>query len=119
MPVAIGLLISARQELSARIRELATIREREKRCSPRPSVPRSVPKLAREMHDVVSHQVTLIAMQAGALQVSTDGNAEQAARTIRELSTRTLEELRNLVGVLRSGDEADDRTWAWTSWTTW
>jgi signal transduction histidine kinase len=108
MPVAIGLLISARQELSARIRELASSREREKRLLAETIRAAERARLAREMHDVVSHQVTLIAMQAGALQVSTGENTEQAARTIRELSTRTLEELRNLVGVLRSGDDADE-----------
>jgi signal transduction histidine kinase len=108
MPVAIGLLISARQELSARIRELASSRQRERKLLAETVRAAERAKLAREMHDVVSHQVTLIAMQAGALQVSTEGTAEQAARTIRELSTQTLEELRNLVGVLRSGDQAED-----------
>jgi signal transduction histidine kinase len=108
MPVAIGLLISARQELSARIRELATSRERERRLVAETVRAAERAQLAREMHDVVSHQVTLIAMQAGALQVSADGPTTEAARTIRELSTRTLEELRNLVGVLRSGDCAED-----------
>jgi signal transduction histidine kinase len=108
MPVAIGLLISARQELSARIRELASSREREKKLLAETVRAAERAKLAREMHDVVSHQVTLIAMQAGALQVSGGGDATtETARTIRELSTRTLEELRNLVGVLRSGDAAD------------
>ena len=110
MPVAIGLLISARTELSAHIRELASSREREKRLLAETVRAAERAKLAREMHDVVSHQVTLIAMQAGALQVTSDGGAEatsEAARTIRELSTQTLEELRNLVGVLRSGDAAE------------
>jgi signal transduction histidine kinase len=108
MPVAIGLLISARQELSARIRELASSREREKKLLAQTVRAAERAELAREMHDVVSHQVTLIAMQAGALQVSAEGNTVEAARTIRELSTRTLEELRNLVGVLRSSDAAED-----------
>lgn len=108
MPVAIGLLINARQELSRRIRELASSREREKRLLAETVRAAERAELAREMHDVVSHQVTLIAMQAGALQVSADGTTAEAARTIRELSTRTLEELRNLVGVLRSGDAAQD-----------
>ncbi len=66
-------------------------------------------RLAREMHDVVSHQVSLIAMQAGALRVaSVDQNAKQVAGTIRTLSTRTLDELRQLVSVLRttSGDDS-------------
>jgi signal transduction histidine kinase len=107
MPVAIGLLISARQELSARIRELASSRERERRLLAETVRAAERADLAREMHDVVSHQVTLIAMQAGALQVSADGQCAETARTIRELSTRTLEELRNLVGVLRSSDAAE------------
>jgi signal transduction histidine kinase len=108
MPVAIGLLITARQELSERIRELASSREREKRLLAETVRAAERAELAREMHDVVSHQVTLIAMQAGALQVSANGGTAETARTIRELSTRTLEELRNLVGVLRSGDAADE-----------
>ncbi|WP_260191031.1 sensor histidine kinase [Actinophytocola gossypii] len=108
MPVAIGLLISARQELSRRIRELASSREREKALYAETVRAAERTKLAREMHDVVSHQVTLIAMQAGALQVAApDEQSKASATTIRELSTRTLEELRTLVGVLRSGDAAD------------
>jgi signal transduction histidine kinase len=60
------------------------------------------------MHDVVSHQITLIAMQAGALQASpADCDALRTAKVIRQLSTRTLEELRSLVGVLRSGSGDD------------
>ncbi|MPZ80416.1 MAG: sensor histidine kinase [Actinophytocola sp.] len=108
MPIAIGMLFTARQELSARITELANSREREKALYTETVRAAERTKLAREMHDVVSHQVTLIAMQAGALQVATkDDAAKGTAMTIRELSTRTLDELRNLVGVLRSGDEAD------------
>jgi signal transduction histidine kinase len=106
MPVAIGLLITARHELSRRIRELASSREREKALYAETVRATERAKLAREMHDVVSHQVTLIAMQAGAMQVAApDEQSKAAARTIRELSTQTLEELRNLVGILRSGDD--------------
>ena len=109
MPVAIGLLITMRQELSRRIRELATSREREKALYAQTVRAAERTKLAREMHDVVSHQVTLIAMQAGALQVAApDESSRTSATTIRELSTQTLEELRSLVGVLRSGDDASD-----------
>ena len=109
MPMALGLLFSMREELTTRIAQLAASRSREIRL--REETVRSVERarLAREMHDVVSHQVTLIAMQAGALQVSApDEESRQAGRTIRELSTRTLEELRGLVGVLRAGMSDDD-----------
>lgn len=60
-------------------------------------------QLAREMHDVVSHQVSLIAVRAGALQVSTrDAEVKEAAATIRRLSVQTLDELRHMVSVLRA-----------------
>lgn len=109
MPVAIGMLITVRQELSARITQLARSRAREQRLHAQTVRSAERAKLAREMHDVVSHQVTLIAMQAGALKVSAkDAESVDAAETIRALSTRTLEELRELVGVLRSGGDEDE-----------
>ncbi|WP_413450584.1 histidine kinase [Georgenia phoenicis] len=62
-------------------------------------------RLAREMHDVVSHQVSLIAVQAGALSVTApNDNVRTSAQTIRQLSTRTLDELRHMIGVLRRSD---------------
>ncbi|KOX17655.1 histidine kinase [Saccharothrix sp. NRRL B-16348] len=109
MPIAIGLLAHAREELSARIAELAASREREKVLHARAVRADERARLAREMHDVVSHQVSLIAMQAGALRMAAaDPNAKQVAGTIRMLSTRTLDELRQLVSVLRTtnGDDS-------------
>jgi signal transduction histidine kinase len=109
MPVAIGLLVTARHDLSARIVELAASRGREQRLQAIAIRADERAKLAREMHDVVSHQVSLIAMQAGALQVSTtDEFSRQTAETIRSLSTRTLDELRNLVGALRTATDGAD-----------
>jgi signal transduction histidine kinase len=108
MPVAIGLLIGARTELSARLAELAASRDREKQLHAQAVRAEERARLAREMHDVVSHDITLIAMQAGVLSVSnTAAEAQQTAQTIRRLSRHTLEELRALVGVLRSGREDD------------
>lgn len=109
MPIAIGLLAHAREQLSARIAELAESRERERMLHAHAVRADERARLAREMHDVVSHQVSLIAMQAGALRMAAaDPDAQQVAGTIRMLSTRTLDELRQLVSVLRttSGDDS-------------
>jgi signal transduction histidine kinase len=109
MPIAIGLLMALRVQLSDRLAELAESREREQRLHEQTIRAAERARLAREMHDVVSHQVTLIAMQAGALVVSApDEDSRLAANTIRQLSKRTLDELRDLVGVLRSGSVDDD-----------
>lgn len=108
MPVAIGLLVAARRDLSRRLDELNAARERERRLHARAVRADERARLAREMHDVVSHEVTLIAMQANALEVAQDTeSAQQAARVISHLSTRTLEELRTLIGVLRSSTDEE------------
>ncbi|WP_316522167.1 sensor histidine kinase [Kitasatospora brasiliensis] len=101
-PAATGLLARTRRELAARLDELTRGQERESRLLAERVLISERGRLAREMHDVVSHQVSLISIQAGALQVSsTDPAAVSSARTIRELSVRTLNELRQMVGVLR------------------
>lgn len=108
MPIAIGLLIGARAELAQRLGELAASRDRERKLRDDAVRAEERARLAREMHDVVSHDITLIAMQAGALTAAPgSGDAHATAQTIRTLSTRTLDELRSLVGVLRSGDGED------------
>jgi signal transduction histidine kinase len=109
MPIAIGLLVTARYDLRARIIELAASRGREQRLQAIAIRADERARIAREMHDLVSHQVSLIAMQAGALQVTTpDETARQTAATIRGLSSRTLDELRHLVGALRTATDGAD-----------
>ncbi|MEV4558833.1 histidine kinase [Kitasatospora sp. NPDC049285] len=102
-PAALGMLARTRRELAERVTELTEGRQRESRLLAEKVLGAERARLAREMHDVVSHQVSLISVQAGALQVSTaDPAARETARTIRELSVRTLDELRQMVGVLRA-----------------
>ncbi|MGW1377561.1 sensor histidine kinase [Streptomyces sp. NPDC002446] len=109
-PIALGLLVRTRRELASRVEDLTRSLRREDRLLADRVKTTERARLAREMHDVVAHQVSLISLQAGAVQVSTqDEAARTGARTIRELSVRTLEELRHMVGVLRAdgGDAAE------------
>ncbi|GAA2124052.1 sensor histidine kinase [Glycomyces algeriensis] len=100
----LGQLVQVRRELSARLVEITEAREHEQLMATQKVLSEERAQLAREMHDVVSHQVSLIAVRAGALQVSTaDAEAKEAAGTIRTLSVRTLDELRHMVNVLRAG----------------
>jgi len=109
MPVAIGLLIGARAELAARFAELAASQERERQWHAQAVRAEERAKLARDMHDIVSGDITLIAMQSGGLTVSgTDEQTRETARTIRRLSTRTLDELRSLLGMLRNDATGDE-----------
>jgi signal transduction histidine kinase len=102
-PVFLGQLVQAGRELSLRLAEISEAREHERRLLAQGVLAKERAQLAREMHDVVSHQVSLIAVQAGVLQVGTrDPEAKEAAATIRRLSVQTLDELRHMVSVLRA-----------------
>ena len=66
-------------------------------------------RIARELHDVVAHQMTGVILQAqGAAAVidSDRGRATAALRSIEDGSRAALEEMRRLLGVLREGEEA-------------
>ena len=64
-------------------------------------------ELAREMHDVLAHKISLIAMHAGALAYRDDLGAEETrpvVGTIQQSATQALEELRTILGRLRQID---------------
>ncbi|WP_328429586.1 sensor histidine kinase [Streptomyces sp. NBC_00443] len=111
-PVLFGQLIQAQRDLARRLVEIEEAREHERALHAQAVIARERTLLAREMHDVVSHQVSLIAVRAGALQVAArDADAKEAARTIRSLSVDTLDELRTMVTLLRaSGGHATELT---------
>lgn len=67
-------------------------------------------QLARELHDTVAHHVSAIAIQAQAgrtLAASSPNAAVDALEVIEEEASRTLAEMRTMVGALRQGEEPD------------
>ena len=96
LPAAIGATVRYRTSSRLREREQVTLRERE--------------QLARELHDSVAHHVSAIAIRAQAgrtLAASQPGAAVEALEIIEDAASRTLAELRAIVGALRDGDEAE------------
>lgn len=66
-------------------------------------------RIAREMHDVLAHRISLLAVHAGALEFHPDAPREQVARAVAVIRTsayEALEELREAIGVLRDPDGA-------------
>lgn len=62
--------------------------------------------IAREMHDTVAHNLSVVSLQASALEVTTDDpEVVDAARTMRSSAHRALDEMRSLITSLRAGSE--------------
>ena len=98
-----GLFVRARRELVRSLREQAEHGVVEARAAERR-------RIAREMHDVLGHRLSLLSVHAGALEFHPGAPADEiaeAAGVIRESAKAALEELRDVIGVLREdGSEA-------------
>jgi signal transduction histidine kinase len=93
---ALGATVRYRTSSRVRAHEQVRLRERE--------------QLARELHDTVAHHVSAIAIQAQAgrtVAASRPDAALDALEAIDEAASRTLDELRALVGALRDGEEPE------------
>ncbi|MFD8352710.1 sensor histidine kinase [Streptomyces coelicoflavus] len=103
--VAAGMAVGARRVEVRSLRERAESAEREQ--SARAAQARALERnrIAREMHDVLAHRISLVAMQAGVLDHRGDLAAEESrvlVRGIAEGAHQALEELREVLGVLRA-----------------
>src|SRR4029453_13436695 len=67
---------------------------------------------AREMHDVLGHRISLLSLHAGALELRPDGPPEEIARAaavLRDSAPQGLEDLSEVIGVLRADRPDADR----------
>ncbi len=102
-----GMLVRSRRQLLVSLRERAERAEGEQRLLAEQARAAERARIAREMHDVVAHRVSLVALHAGALSMRPDLPPDEIARTaelIRTTARDALEELRGVVGVLRGPD---------------
>ncbi|MER6558702.1 histidine kinase [Streptomyces sp. NPDC001027] len=112
-PLLLGLYVGARRRLMESLRERADSLERElqllaERAEERAEWARNEERtrIAREMHDVVAHRVSLMVVHAAALQAVARKDPEKAVRNaalVGDMGRQALTELREMLGVLRSG----------------
>ncbi len=111
LPTALSLYFEARRQLLKSLRDRAERAEREQHLLAERARAEERRKLAEEMHDVVTHRLSLMVLHAGALGVTSDDEAVRtSAEDIRREGALALDELRDLVGVLRNGANAEPRT---------
>jgi len=98
-----GLYVRSRRQLIASLRERADQAAADARREAREDV-------AREMHDVLAHRLSLLSVHAGALEFNPDAGRDQVARAasvIRESAHQALQDLREIIGVLRAPETGD------------
>ncbi len=106
----IGRRIRIRGEYLNLLQERAAQLEREQASESRRSVAEERTRIARELHDVVAHQVSLMTVQAGAAKTVVADDPEGALRAmeaVEQAGRKALNELRHLLGVLRPEVEVD------------
>jgi signal transduction histidine kinase len=105
----LALYFTARRRLVQALTERAERAEREQHLLAEQARTEERARLAGEMHDVVTHRVSLMVLQAGALRMTAPDEAtRQAAENLRVAGVQALDELRDLVGILRTEPEGDE-----------
>jgi signal transduction histidine kinase len=109
--LAWGLFVGARRQLIASLRERARQAEADRDLRLAQAREQERTRIAREMHDVLAHRISLVALNAGALEFRPDASPEEvreAAAVVRSNAHQALEELRDVISVLRDEDSPED-----------
>ncbi|MBU3870872.1 sensor histidine kinase [Streptomyces sp. 4503] len=107
----LGDSIRTRRAYYAQLEERAARLEREREAQSKVAVAAERARIARELHDVVAHNVSVMVVQAdGAAYVmeASPEQARQALETISGTGRQALAEMRRLLGVLRTGEPGEE-----------
>ncbi|MBE1561605.1 sensor histidine kinase [Nonomuraea africana] len=99
-----GIVVRSRRQLVHTLRAQAKVAGQEARRMERE-------RIAREMHDVLAHRISILSLHAGALEFRPDAPPEQVARAagaIRESAHEALQDLREVIGVLRQPGDPEE-----------
>ncbi|MFF6906453.1 sensor histidine kinase [Streptomyces sp. NPDC012389] len=106
-----GMGVRARRQLVLTLRERARRAEAEAELRAEQAQRLAREAIAREMHDVLAHRLTLLSVHAGALEFRPDAPTAEIARAagvIRDSAHEALQDLREIIGVLRGpGDTGE------------
>ncbi|MGI5246336.1 sensor histidine kinase [Dactylosporangium sp. CA-139066] len=111
-PAAVGVLVRRQRGRTARLEELTRYLEQERDRRERAAVADERARIARELHDLVAHAISIIAVQADAAEAALERDPALAQRplaAIRGSAGEALTEMRRLLGVLRADEPDDDR----------
>jgi len=106
----LGDSIRTRRAYLAQLEERAARLEREREAQSKVAVAAERARIARELHDVVAHNVSVMVVQADGAAYVMDTAPEQARKALETISgtgRQALAEMRRLLGVLRTGEHQE------------
>jgi signal transduction histidine kinase len=106
-PAVVGSFVRYQREQSRRLQELTRQLERERELNVARAVADERARIARELHDVVAHTISVVAIQADAAEAALDADPARARgplQTIRRSASEALTEMRRLLAVLRADE---------------
>jgi signal transduction histidine kinase len=104
----VGRLAESRRRLAEQLGERATVLELDRAEHARLAIAEERARIARDLHDVVAHSVSVMVVQAGAERLALGEDRPQtreALAAIERTGRHAMVEMRRLVGMLRAGDE--------------
>jgi signal transduction histidine kinase len=107
-----GMFIRSQRELMLALRERTAVAEAERDLRVGQARAQERTRMAREMHDVLAHRLSLLSLHAGALEVHPDAPPEEIARAaavVRASAHQALEDLREVIDVLRAEPAVGDK----------
>ncbi|MEV4640886.1 histidine kinase [Actinoplanes sp. NPDC049548] len=109
-----AMIVRARRQLVVSLRDRADRAEAEQQLRVAQARALERTRIAREMHDVLAHRISLLSLHAGALEIRPDAapaEVASAAGVIRASAHQALQDLREVIGVLRepAGDAPPER----------
>lgn len=105
----LGQVVHRRSRQTEELQRRAERLERERTQREAVALARERTRIARELHDVIAHSVSVMVIQAGAAEQLIDSDASKARAcldSVQEVGRATVVELRRLLGVLRADDPA-------------
>ncbi|MGW5659736.1 sensor histidine kinase [Streptomyces sp. NPDC003758] len=107
----LGDSLRTRRAYFAQLEERAARLEKEREAQAKVAVAAERARIARELHDVVAHNVSVMVVQADGAAYVLDSAPDQAKKALETISTtgrQALAEMRRLLGVLRTGEHKEE-----------
>ncbi len=111
LPWGMGVAMQARQRYAAVLQERSALLERDREARAQAAVAEERARIARELHDIVSHSLSVISLQAGGVRrllAPGQDKQRQALLAVEHTARNAIEEMHHMLGLLRADGDTQE-----------